>query len=86
MRGWGQAQPTEKPLTMFFSIIFNFILILNLFSVILRFFFRKTTILKGSRGVQHFPKEVGGGGGPTFYRESVGGSQMLISTETFKNL
>ena len=40
MRGWGQSQPTEKPLTMFFSIIFNFILILNLFSVILRFFFK----------------------------------------------
>ena len=59
-----------------------FILFLNLFSVILIFFFRKTIILKGYRRGPTFSKEAGD---VQLFPGEVGG-QMLISIETFLNL
>ena len=63
--GGVQAQPTEKPFDNVF-IIFYLTLVLNLFSVILSFFLRKTIILKGSssdRGSSWGPTFSKGGGG-----------------------
>ena len=61
----------------FFIDNFYYILILNLFSVILSFI-RETIILKGYREGLTFSK---GRRGVTFFRGS--GGQMLISIETF---
>ena len=68
-------------------IIFYLTLVLNLFSVILSFFLRKTIILKGSssdRGSSCGPTFSkgggGGGGGPTFFQGKWGST--LISIET----
>ena len=81
---WVQTQPTEKKTFDNVFIIFYLTLVLNLFSVILSFFLRKTIILTGSssdRGSSWGPTFSKGGGVSNFFP-----GEVEVNADFYRNL